>query len=104
MATVAVEKPAPRLLTFGKDGGLVHPWGTRRPAGAWNEHIWALVAVGGSSWQTIGPALHNLRAGSTPKYSIILTGSFIATIPLILLLFVAGRQIVRGIMDGAAKA
>lgn len=72
--------------------------------GAWNEYIWALVAVGGSSWQTIGPALHNLRAGSTPKYSIILTGSFIATIPLILLLFVAGRQIVRGIMDGAVKA
>ena len=72
--------------------------------GAWNEYIWALVAVGGSSWQTIGPALHNLRAGSTPKYSIILTGSFIATIPLIALLFVAGRQIVRGIMDGAVKA
>lgn len=72
--------------------------------GAWNEYIWALVAVGGSSWQTIGPALHNLRAGSTPKFSIILTGSFIATIPLIALLFVAGRQIVRGIMDGAVKA
>ena len=71
--------------------------------GAWNEYIWALVAVGGSSWQTIGPALHNLRAGSTPKYSIILTGSFIATIPLIALLFVAGRQIVRGIMDAAVK-
>lgn len=72
--------------------------------GAWNEYIWALVAVSGSPWQTIGPALHNLRAGSTPKQSIILTGSFIATIPLILLLFVAGRQIVRGIMDGAVKA
>lgn len=72
--------------------------------GAWNEYIWALVAVGGSSWQTIGPALHNLRAGSTPKYSIILTGSFIATVPLVLLLAVAGRQIVRGIMDGAVKA
>lgn len=72
--------------------------------GAWNEYIWALVAVGGSSWQTIGPALHNLRAGSTPNYAIILTGSFIATIPLIALLFVAGRQIVRGIMDGAVKA
>ena len=72
--------------------------------GAWNEYIWALVAVGGTDWQTIGPALHNLRAGSTPKQSIILTGSFIATVPLIALLFVAGRQIVRGIMDGAVKA
>lgn len=72
--------------------------------GAWNEYIWALIAVGGSEWQTIGPALHNLRAGSTPKPTIMLTGSFLATIPLILLLFVAGRQIVRGLMEGAVKA
>lgn len=71
--------------------------------GVWNEYIWSLVAVGNSEWQTIGPALHNLRAGSTPKTSIILTGSFLASIPLILLLFVAGRQIVRGIMEGAVK-
>jgi len=93
-------------------GSIVMP--TLRPAlgvlglitavGVWNEYIWALVAVGGTPWQTIGPALHNLRAGSTPKQSIILTGSFIATVPLILLLFVAGRQIVRGIMEGAVKA
>jgi cellobiose transport system permease protein len=71
--------------------------------GVWNEYIWALVAVGGSDAQTIGPALHNLRAGTTPKYSIIITGSFLATIPLILLLVVAGKQIVRGIMEGAVK-
>ena len=98
--------------TFRVYTGIVLP--TLRPAlgvlgllaavGAWNEYIWALVAVNGSSWQTIGPALHNLRAGSTPKTSIVLTGSFIATMPLILLLVVAGRQIVRGIMDGAVKA
>ena len=56
--------------------------------GAWNEYVWALVAVGGSTWQTIGPALHNLRAGSVPKTSIILTGSFLATIPVIILLYV----------------
>lgn len=71
--------------------------------GAWNEYLWALVAVGGSKAQTIGPAISSLRAGTTPQYAIILTGSFLATIPMILLLFVAGRQIVRGIMEGAIK-
>lgn len=71
--------------------------------GAWNEYIWALVAVGNSEWQTIGPALHNLRAGTTPKTGIILTGAFVASLPLLLLLAVAGRQIVRGIMEGAVK-
>lgn len=72
--------------------------------GTWNEYIWALIAVGGSPAQTIGPALHNLRSGQTVVYSIIFTGSFLATIPLILLLVVAGKQIVRGIMEGAVKA
>jgi cellobiose transport system permease protein len=72
--------------------------------GAWNEYIWALVAVGNSDAQTIGPALHNLRAGSTPKTAIIMTGAFLASLPLLILLAVAGRQIVRGIMEGAVKA
>ena len=71
--------------------------------GVWNEYIWALVAVGGSDAQTIGPALHNLRAGNVVKYSIILTGSFLATLPLVILLILTGRQIVAGIMEGAVK-
>jgi cellobiose transport system permease protein len=69
----------------------------------WNEYFWSLVAVGNSKAQTIGPALHNLRTGNTPKYSIILTGAFLATLPLVLLLVVTGKQIVRGIMEGAVK-
>lgn len=71
--------------------------------GVWNEFIWALVAVGNTDAQTIGPALSNLRAGSIPRPIIVLTGSFLATIPLIILLAVAGKQIVKGIMEGAVK-
>jgi len=71
--------------------------------GVWVEYIWALVAVGGSDSQTLGPALHNLRAGSAPKNSIILTGSFLATIPLVVLPIFAGRQIVAGLIEGAVK-
>jgi cellobiose transport system permease protein len=71
--------------------------------GAWNEYIWALIAVGGSPAQTIGPALHNLRTGNTLRYSIILTGSFMATLPLVILLIATGKQIVAGIMEGAVK-
>jgi cellobiose transport system permease protein len=71
--------------------------------GSWNEYIWALISVNGSDAQTIGPALHNLRAGNTLKYSIILTGSFLATLPLIILLALTGKQIVAGIMEGAVK-
>lgn len=71
--------------------------------GTWNEYMWALVAVGNSKAQTIGPALQNLRSGDTPQPAIIMTGAFLATLPLIILLFATGKQIVRGIMEGAVK-
>ena len=72
--------------------------------GTWNEFQWALIALGPSGDTTIGVALSNLASGNYVKYRIVLAGSFLATIPLILLLFVAGKQIVRGIMEGAVKA
>lgn len=72
--------------------------------GTWNEFQWALIAVGNSDAKTIGVALSDLASGNYVKYRIVLAGSFLATVPLILLLFVAGKQIVRGIMEGAVKA
>lgn len=73
--------------------------------GTWNEFQWALIALGsGSPNKTIGVALSDLASGNYVKYRIVLAGSFLATVPLILLLFVAGKQIVRGIMEGAVKA
>ncbi|WP_182113446.1 MULTISPECIES: carbohydrate ABC transporter permease [unclassified Actinotalea] len=72
--------------------------------GTWNEFQWALIALGSSDNKTIGVALSNLASGNYVKYRIVLAGSFLATVPLILLLFVAGKQIVRGIMEGAVKA
>ena len=72
--------------------------------GTWNEFQWALIALGGSGDKTIGVALSDLASGNYVKYRIVLAGSFLATLPLILLLFVAGKQIVRGIMEGAVKA
>jgi cellobiose transport system permease protein len=34
----------------------------------------------------------------------VLAGAFVATISLLVMLFVGGRQIVRGIMEGAVKS
>lgn len=72
--------------------------------GTWNEFQWALIALGGGQEKTIGVALSDLASGNYVKYRIVLAGSFLATLPLLLLLVVAGKQIVRGIMEGAVKA
>lgn len=71
--------------------------------GTWNEFQWALIVLNGEE-KTIGVALSDLASGNYVKYRIVLAGSFLATVPLILLLFVAGKQIVKGIMEGAVKA
>jgi cellobiose transport system permease protein len=71
--------------------------------GAWNEFQWALIALNGDDY-TIGVALSKLASGNYVKYRIVLAGSLLATLPLIVLLAVAGKQIVRGIMEGAIKA
>lgn len=71
--------------------------------GIWNEFQWALIALNGQDY-TIGVALSKLASGNYVKYRIVLAGSLLATLPLIVLLVVAGKQIVRGIMEGAVKA
>lgn len=73
--------------------------------GAWNEFQWALVALGSqSSNPTIGVSLSILASGTYTRPRITLAGSFLATIPLLILLAVAGKQIVKGVMEGAVKA
>ena len=71
--------------------------------GTWNEFQWALIVLGSGPNPTIGVALSRLASGNYVKYRIVIAGSLLATLPLILLLFVAGKQIVKGIMEGALK-
>jgi cellobiose transport system permease protein len=49
-------------------------------------------------------ALNDSVGGSYVIYRRVLAGAFAATVPLIVLLLIGGRQIVRGIMEGAAKS
>ena len=72
--------------------------------GAWNEFQWALIALGPATDNpTVGVALSKLASAQYPRPRISLAGSLLATIPLLVLLAVAGKQIVRGVMEGAIK-
>jgi cellobiose transport system permease protein len=52
---------------------------------------------------TINVALSQLQSGYSIDYSIVLTRAVMATVPLLLLFVVAGRQLIAGIMQGANK-
>ncbi|MFV2010559.1 MULTISPECIES: carbohydrate ABC transporter permease [Micromonosporaceae] len=69
----------------------------------WNDFQWPLITLGGTYYPTSMVALSDLASGNYVLYRRVLAGAFVATIPLLIMLFIGGRQIVRGIMEGAVK-
>ncbi|MEU8260691.1 carbohydrate ABC transporter permease [Micromonospora sp. NPDC048999] len=70
----------------------------------WNDFQWPLITLSGSDYPTSMVAVSDLASGNYVIYRRVLAGAFVATIPLLVMLFVGGRQIVRGIMEGAVKS
>jgi cellobiose transport system permease protein len=70
----------------------------------WNEFQWPLITLNGTEFPTSMVALSDLASGNYVIYRRVLAGAFAATVPLLVLLLLGGRQIVRGIMEGAVKS
>jgi cellobiose transport system permease protein len=69
----------------------------------WNDFQWPLITLGGTDYPTSMVALSDLASGTYVLYRRVLSGALLATLPLLIMLFIGGRQIVRGIMEGAVK-
>jgi cellobiose transport system permease protein len=69
---------------------------------AWTDYLWPLIVLSPSN-PTLQTALSQLQSGYYVDYSIVLTGAVLATIPLLVLFIVAGKQLISGIMQGAVK-
>lgn len=69
---------------------------------AWTDFLWPLIILNAGN-PTLQTALSQLQSGYYIDYSIVLTGAVMATIPLLVLFIVAGRQLISGIMQGAVK-
>ncbi|MEO5534233.1 MAG: carbohydrate ABC transporter permease [Pseudolysinimonas sp.] len=68
---------------------------------AWTDYLWPLIVAGSNP--TLQVALSQLQSARYVNYTVVLAGAVLATIPLLLLFIVAGRQLVSGIMAGAVK-
>ncbi|GAA4872883.1 carbohydrate ABC transporter permease [Serinicoccus chungangensis] len=69
---------------------------------SWNDFLWPFIAV--RNTPTIQVAVAGIGAGYTPDIAVILAGTVIATVPLVVVTAVFGRQIVGGITAGAVKS
>jgi cellobiose transport system permease protein len=70
---------------------------------AWNDFYWPRVVMTPQN-PTVQVALSTLAGGYVIDYSVLLAGALIATVPMLVVFAVMGRQILDGIMQGALKA
>ena len=68
----------------------------------WTDFFWPLIVLPASN-PTVQIALQQLQSGYYVDYSLVLAGATVATIPLLVLFVLTGRQMVAGIMQGAVK-
>jgi len=68
---------------------------------AWTDYLWPLLVVPQNP--TLQVALSQLQSAKYVDYSVVLNGAVLATLPLLILFIIAGKQLVTGIMAGAVK-
>lgn len=68
----------------------------------WTNFFWPFIVLDSRN-PTLPVALKILQANYFVDYSVVLAGALLATLPLLFLFAVAGKQLVSGIMQGAVK-
>ena len=68
----------------------------------WTDFFWPIISLTQDN-PTVQVALLGLGQGYVPDHSIIMAGTLLATLPLVAVFLLLGRQVVGGIMHGAIK-
>jgi len=71
--------------------------------GAWNEFLLALVFINRQELQTVPVKLSSMIVGDQYVWGSIMAGAILASLPVVLLYFVAQRFVVSGLAAGAVK-
>ncbi|MEV6029524.1 carbohydrate ABC transporter permease [Nonomuraea sp. NPDC052116] len=71
--------------------------------GTWNDFLWPLAVLEADN-PTVQFSLSQLSSTYYTDYTLMFSGTLIATLPLLAVFIVFGRQIIGGIMEGAVKA
>ena len=70
---------------------------------SWNNFIGPLVVMRSPDMYTLPLALRSLQSPVNTEWGALMTGSAIATLPLVLLFVVSSRQLISGLTAGAVK-
>ncbi|MGI5131289.1 carbohydrate ABC transporter permease [Pseudonocardia sp. CA-107938] len=70
---------------------------------AWNDFLWPFVVLKSPERFTVQIAIKALQTQLQIDLGLAMAGSFLATLPLLVLFVIVGRRMVAGILDGAFK-
>jgi multiple sugar transport system permease protein len=70
---------------------------------SWNNFIGPLIVMRSPEMYTLPLALRSLQSPVNTEWGALMTGSAIATIPLIILFMISSRQLIAGLTAGAVK-
>lgn len=71
--------------------------------GAWNQYLWPLLVTRDEQYRTVQIGLKQLSLNRLDQLNVTLAGVVIAALPLVILLLVFQKQLVRGLTAGAVK-
>lgn len=69
----------------------------------WNQFIWPLLMLNSEDMYTVPVALNTMVGLTHVDYSGLMLGSFVATLPLMVLFFAFQKHLVSGLLGGALK-
>jgi sn-glycerol 3-phosphate transport system permease protein len=70
---------------------------------AWNQYLWPLLVTKDDRYRTVQIGLKQLSRTSIDQLNVTFAGVIIAALPLVILLLVFQKQLVRGLTTGAVK-
>jgi raffinose/stachyose/melibiose transport system permease protein len=70
---------------------------------AWNEFLFATVFINSSELKTIPSGLMVFRDALRTDWGVLLSGMVIASVPMVILLIVLQKYLVRGLSEGSVK-
>ncbi len=70
---------------------------------AWKDFIWPLLVVNDDKMFTVSLGLPSLIGPYVQQYGAVMAGSFMGTLPIIIIFLIMQRRFIEGIMAGAIK-
>jgi sn-glycerol 3-phosphate transport system permease protein len=71
--------------------------------GSWNQYLWPNLITTEDDMNTVQSGLRLLRSSALDEPNLLMAATVIAAIPIVILLLVFQRQLVRGLTAGAVK-